>query len=479
MTAHTSSTPFYRNPLRGWFVFFFLVQLGFAMPFSTNPKSRWTMLSALAEDGSPRIDAYYKASVDWARTPDGHYYSNKAPGPALLGAPLFAFLDAWQTRGISSREERDRVRRDMGGSNLRLLSFVFQIVPFFLLTLLMLRHLTKSGASRGARSAATIALLFGNTACLFLNQYFGHGCAAVCALALYLAVLQGRVGLSAFFFGLGALCEYSGALLLIPLLPFWIDSLRRSTHRAQWVGKFFAGAALPAVVWIAYHTYCFGGPFSIPNQFQNPAFVEQTADRANLWGIFFFPSLEAVWGLTLGWSRGLFFTQPWVLLLLVSLFAVPTLRREVFAARHRGDLALPLLFFVLLFMMNSSFNGWHGGSTAGPRYLSSGLVLLAPVLGLVWDRFPPRLQRLAWVLIGLSVFLQILFLSVDTALPKSGVPLWRFYFDQLAGPNWHTPALRLAIGISLALALFYWTWSGRLKESGYQSKAAFPPAGPR
>jgi hypothetical protein len=476
MPLRTFWRSLYSHPLRGWFLFFFLIQLGLSMPPSTNPLSRWTAMAAMTEDGTPRIDSYYTATIDWARTPDGHYFSNKAPGPMLLGEPIFAYLDAWQTRGVPNRDDRDRIRYMKCGGNLRLLSLIFQIVPLFLLSLWMMKFLEKSGASRAARTVAFLALLFGNTACIFLNQYFGHGCAAVCALALYLAVLSDRVMLSAFFFGLGMLCEYSGALLFFPLLPIWISSFRRSGARGRWLLNFVGGAITPAVAWVAYHSYCFGSPFRIPNQFQNPLFVEQATDRVNVGGIFFLPSWEAVWGLTLGDQRGLLFTQPWALFLLVGLLALKPLRQKVFSRSQYTAIGLPLVFFALLFLMNSAFGGWHGGGTSGPRYLSAGLVLLAPVLGLLWDKLTPVFQNIGWGLVGISVCFQLVFMSVYLALANPGIPLWKFYWDELHGVNGATPALRMAITIPIALALLYRAWAGRLEPKSSNKKANFSPA---
>jgi hypothetical protein len=431
---------------------------------------------AMTEEGTPRIDAYYTSTIDWARTPDGHYYSNKAPGPILLGQPIFASLDAWQTRGVAGRADRDRIRYAKGGGNLRLLSFIFQIVPLFILGLMLLAHLESSGASRSACSVAFVVLLFGNTACLFLNQYFGHGCSAVCALGLYFAVLSDRVFLSALFFGLGVLCEYSGALLLVAVLPVWIASLRRSPTPGRWLFEFVGGALAPAIAWVAYHQYCFGSIWNLPNKFQNPQFVEQSSDRLNVGGIFFLPSWEAVWGLTFGTSRGLLFTQPWVLLLLGAILVLRPVRRAVLDRNHYRSVTLPLIFFGLLFVMNSAFGGWHGGGTSGPRYLSAGLVLLAPVLGLLWDRFTPLFQKVGWVLVGVSVCFQLVFMSVYLALANPGIPLWKFYWDELHGVNGGTPALRMGLMIPIALALFYRTWTRRLEPSNPHKKAAFSPA---
>lgn len=395
-------------------------------------------MAALVEDGTPRIDPYHTYMIDWAQTPDGHYYSNKAPGPALVGLPVFALADLWLTHGIVDRQERDRARVSNGSGVLRVLSLLFQILPFFFLGLLVLREL-------GANWVAFIALFFGNTASVFLNQYFGHGMAAVCVLGLYYAVLKRKTALGTFFFGLGVLCDYSSALFLLPLLPVWWKEWKASKSRAQWVGRFLAGALLPAVAWSVYHWVCFGGLFSIANRFQNPLFVD-TADRWNIGGLFFLPSIEALWGLTLGWERGLLWTQPWVLLV----FTAVILDRKKLAA-----VWFAFSCFCLLFLMNASFGAWHGGSTPGPRYLSAGLVCMALVLSQIWGGLSAGMQKIMTASVVVSAFLQIVFLSTYLALPSENMPLWGFYWAQLQGAHAGTVIVRIAVGWTLLAVLFY------------------------
>jgi len=56
-----------------------------------NVNSRLDMVVALVDDGGFQIDKYVANTVDYA-TVNGHFYSDKAPGVALLGAPIYAVL---------------------------------------------------------------------------------------------------------------------------------------------------------------------------------------------------------------------------------------------------------------------------------------------------------------------------------------------------------------------------------------------------
>jgi len=56
-----------------------------------NQNSRLDMAFAVVEDGSFQIDRFVWNTVDYAKVGD-HYYSDKAPGTALLGIPIYAGL---------------------------------------------------------------------------------------------------------------------------------------------------------------------------------------------------------------------------------------------------------------------------------------------------------------------------------------------------------------------------------------------------
>lgn len=430
------------------------------MPVGTNPGSRWALLCALSEEGRLAIDSYSEHTIDWARTPDGHYYSNKAPGPTLLAFPVFKALDAWQTWGVADRAERDRIRYLQRGNNTRFLSFLFQVIPFFLLVFWWVRRFERWHFSRAAVAGATMALLLGNTADVFLNSFFGHGFTAVCALAVLAAAVQGAVAAAAFAFGWALLSDYSAAVLLVPLLFFWIPDLRASASRARWLLRLVGGASVPAVLWITYHQICFGGAFTIANAFQNPLFVEPEGMR--LWGILSLPNPAVMGELLFGSARGLLWTQPWVLLLLAVSLARKCDRATAFAFTAFG----------LLFFVNAAFNGWHGGDSAGPRYLSAGLVLMGVALGMLWDGSPPWARAGFKVTVSAGVLFQLVLFSVYR-MPHYQ-PLWRFYWNELTGEKWATPASRLALTVPVAIFLIYRTWRERPNKA--PSNRPFSPA---
>ncbi|NTV97458.1 MAG: hypothetical protein HGA75_18945, partial [Thiobacillus sp.] len=54
-----------------------------------NQNSRLDMIVAVVNDGTLMIDKYVANTVDYAKVGD-HYYSDKPPGSAFLGIPVYA-----------------------------------------------------------------------------------------------------------------------------------------------------------------------------------------------------------------------------------------------------------------------------------------------------------------------------------------------------------------------------------------------------
>ena len=399
-----------QNPVAHWCLLFLVLATTIDTYNNANPHSRYALLMSIAEDHRLTIDAYWSTTCDWSRTPDGHYYSNKAPGPTLLALPLYLPLDALVVANTNDRKMRDARRMEARESLLDLLSLALQAIPFALLVMVSAEMLAARGVSRAAIELGAIAMLFGNTASMFMNTYFGHGVAAVLTLGIALALPKRRYALVGLLFGLDVLSDYGTALFLPILLV-----LACMTAGTGWKAKFRSvlrlalGGLAPLLVFGVYHALCFGGPLTLPNKFMNPVFVEK-GGRA-LWGVIdFLPNSKAAYELLFGLHRGLLVTQPWVLLL-VALLLLVAWRKRWWADKHRAveartvvPLALGGLFVLLL--MNASFGGWHGGVSPGPRYLSAILPVLGLALGLCYDAFPRPLRAALWfsVLPGLVIY---------------------------------------------------------------------------
>ena len=422
------------NPARDWVFLFLAIQCLVSVEGYTNPQSRWASLAAMVEDRSFRIDKYQEQTIDWAKTPDGHYYSNKAPGPALLGYPLFRLMDKISTRGATNREERDRKRLEDRATVLHVLSVATQAIPYGLIVFLLIAALRRMGLPARALHVAALALLFGNTGSLFMNTYFGHGMATMFVTAVLLVLHRNRPLLVGLFFGLATLCDYSVALLLLPLL--WV-LWRRPGMRLRRFGRFLLGGVVPAAVFAAYHTRCFGSPFNLPNKFQNPAFVDVGKEIPNLWGVLrLLPRPGVVADLLWSTQRGLVCTQPWVLL---CLLIMPFLlwRKSGWFPEQRDFVkwtsGFAVLGLILLLWMNGSFGAWQGGATPGARYLAVAFPALALAMTGLYTRASEFWRQALLVTLVVSVLLFVLLYSTAEVLAQPGDPLLPFYLNLLVG----------------------------------------------
>jgi hypothetical protein len=303
------------------------------------------------------------------------------------------------------------------------ISIVLQALPFAFLAMLAAAWLQTQKLSAPAIHFGTLAILFGTTASMFMNSYFGHGLAAVFFLATTLSVLQTRYRLAGFLFGWALLCDYGTALLLIPVVSTLAWQERRQTPAA--LLRFIIGGIFPLTIWVAYHGLIFGHPFALATRFQNPRFIEASGSAYKIWGLFSAPSLSTLILLLFGEERGLTITQPWILVTAVSGLAL--LREKL--AYNKQFVSLIIIAvggLLLLLLANSSFNGWHGGWTPGPRYLSVVLPIFGLLAAFVYSHAPAWIRPTLWVSISISLVLFIVAGATTILAPVT--PLWPFYW---------------------------------------------------
>ncbi len=445
-----------------WAVAFLLLQLVNTQDGGPNAVSRFLTMRSMSELGSFTIDTRTGATSDWSKTPDpeGHYYSNKAPGPMLLGFPTFFVIDQIPRLWEKGFRDEFNQRHVPGYFQKTWTSFLNQIVPLLLLLAFIVRWLNSLGIARSTQIYFLLATFFGSTASMYFNNYSGHGLNAILQLGLLFTLLLGRYRWVGFFAGAALLSDYS----FVVQIPAFLVALAVcfQTRRELWrpVGQIAVGAILPAALWTWYHTSAFGSPFLVANHFQNPVFQDTAHEAVNFLGIFRIPQPAVLWELLFGQSRGLLFTQPWLLFLIpVALLSflpakksVPT--PAVLPFFRRVTAAFCVLSLAGLLLLNMSYGGWLGGGAAGPRYLSGIFLCFAFWMALELDRFPAVIRYFFWAALLFSlVFRSLVF---GSTILGPGLPLWQWYwYSEFARPTW-TPQSRLAIfWLVLAGAWFY------------------------
>lgn len=348
---------------------------------------------------------------DWAQF-GGHYYSNKAPGPILLGVPAYAVLFLLE-RALGFDPSQPRTA----------------LLNAYLLNLFVSVLITAAGVSffyrllrlRGApaRRAVGITCILAFSTCLFpySTQLWGHTTAAACVILCFYHLLHdSRRGffLAGLFGGAAVLTEYL-AVVLVLLTGIYVLAARR---RAVLV--FVAGGLLPLLLFVGYHKLCFGSFFVIANQFQNPEFVE----GHRLIGMFGGVSPGILGRLLFSPERGLLVTMP---VLGVSVWgAVHWLQRE----RRNALVYLVLACIALPLSVNAAFNGWHGGATVCARYQ---IIALPFWVFLIAEAPSTRFAGLVTVVLGAISALNMLAVAATSPIcsTEAGNPLYGACYPML------------------------------------------------
>ncbi|HTQ04247.1 MAG TPA: hypothetical protein VMI54_10340 [Polyangiaceae bacterium] len=382
---------------RTWFRLSYAVWLfgifAFFIPAATwSPASRYALTRAIVERHSLSIDAFASSTGDRALV-DDQWYTEKAPLPSLVSTVPYGLLHVLhEMRGVRpayrahARGETPAVRIEVNRpfqQGLFVSSLATSGIAGAAIGLLLFELLRRRTTARAALLGSLFFTL-GTPVFSYGTSLYGHTPAAALLLAgLYL--LDSRrsakdpfptrwqiVG-AGFCLACAPGCEYLAAVPLLLIVGFFL--LRPSLG---WSRKFQAalllalGALVPVAVVGAYHTAAFGAPWHTGYSFiTNPQFRD--GQKTGFLGITSLHS-AAVYGLTFGVNRGLFFLAPITLIGFIGLVR-RVIRQPDWVAR------VGLLSFVALFLVNCSYFVWWGGAAAGPRHLVPAVPFLA--LGLV------------------------------------------------------------------------------------------------
>lgn len=439
-----------------------------------NQNSRLNMVVAVVDDGTFMIDKYVANTVDYAKV-NGHYYSDKAPGTAFLGIPIYAGLrvvlslptvDRLTERLANSDAFKATLRED-GSGVLKdkvsfaiaqiVLSFITNAVPTALLCALMYSLLVGWGASRAASIFTALAYGLLTPAFAYANSFYGHQLsAALLFIAFYL--LQGHNAPAAatpsaskllfigLLLGFSVITEYPALLVAMAILAYAFFVLRR---RSAWprIAFVLAGMAACAAILLLYNTAVFGGPFKLGYSNSELWESQHSAGFMSLT----LPHIDAVWGITFGLFRGLFILSP------VLLLALPGFVMWQRARRLRPELAVALFSVLAMFLFNASSIMWWGGFAIGPRYFLPALPFMALAVAFAID---PALHgetnaRPAWL--SLTVGL----LSAWSLVATWGMTLAEQAFPsdairdnpyvQFALPNWLAGNIARSLGTIIGL----------------------------
>lgn len=456
-----SASSFFEQPLSrlrlGYAAWLFGVFCYFLPAATWSPVSRFDLTRAIVEQHTVSIDAFADNTGDRSFR-DGHWYSDKAPLPALLAVPAYQAYHLMDLARGKAPEyqavgtpERPAARLTINRSfqrGLYVCSLSTVAISGVALGLILFELLRRRMSNEGALWGSAGTLL---ATCIFpySTGFYGHVMAGafLAGAALLLDPLHpgsARPPAWGRSVGAGAClaaavgCEYLAAVPALALALTLLAQQRRSDW-LRWLAGLLLGALGPGLLIGAYHQVCFGAPWRTGYSFiVNARFAAGHA--TGLLGIRWPQPLPIV-GLLVGRFRGLFYVAPVTLLLFIGLVA-RALKRD--GAALAGALA-----FVTLLLVNSSYYMWWGGAAAGPRHLVPALGLLALGLPWLWER---RWARWALYALGaLSAVNMLVIAGVGLEAPERGDVLVDFAYARFLDGRLSMIAGASNLGVELGL----------------------------
>ncbi|HXR15671.1 MAG TPA: hypothetical protein VN777_05610 [Terriglobales bacterium] len=357
-----------------------------------NQNSRFDLVRAVIERGTLRIDAYHENTEDKA-VANGHYYSDKAPGLALLAIPV---AEAARPLLRAARVDPASARGLVATSYF---VTVFAVaLPMAAACAVLFLIALQLGSSVNAAAFGALALGLATPMWAYSTLFWGHSPAGAClvfgfALALRLRHVQSHggdallglaVGLTA---GWATVTEYPAApaaliVAVLALALVWKDGPARRWHTSAGIAT---GASACIAVLLIYQFLVFGSAFQ-PSYSYYPAGAFPWMKRGYM-GVTY-PRIDVALKLLFGCRRGLLFVAP------VALAAPFGLRWLWKQPTSRAAAAAAAAIAAYYFLFNSSFVVWAGGWSYGPRYMAAGLPLLCVGLAPAWSRARPFCRSL-------------------------------------------------------------------------------------
>ena len=397
-----------------------------------NQNSHFDLVRAIVEQGTLRIDSYYENTNDTAFA-NGHYYSDKAPGLALLAVPVaLATRPLMRAAGVDPASARGLV-------DLSYCVTLFAVaLPMAAACSCLFWIALQLGSSASAATFAALTLGLATPMWAYSTLFWGHALAGACLVFAFACALRLRAALGstadAFWgsaLGLAAgwatLTEYpavpaSAMVAGLALALVWKDGQRRGR-----VILGIAAGALPCLLALmAYQRAAFGSVFH-PSYAYYPAGAFSWMTHGYL-GLTY-PRIDVALKLLFGCRRGLLFSGPVVL---AAPFGLGMLWKR--PATHAAAVVVAAIA-AYYFLFHTSFSSWPAGWSYGPRYMAPGLPLLCLGLAPLWDHARTGWRIVLGILAVVGVGLTLMAVSVGAQPPDEfHCPLRQFYWPSfLAG----------------------------------------------
>jgi hypothetical protein len=368
-----------------------------------NQNSRLDMVVAVVDGHTFQIDTYVDNTVDYAKV-GAHYYSDKAPGTAFLGIPLYAGL-----RVILNLPVMDRIVEQLGnnqafkatlrenGSGILkdkvafaiaqvVLTFFLSALPSAFLGVLLFRIVRRFTHKISISLAVVLGYGLLTPAFTYSGAFYGHQTVAALLFAAFYVLFTYQNHLTAWklllvglLLGLSVFTEYPAFLIVVILVVYAFYLLYRyQTWRL--IAWPILGGAVFAIALALYNQAIFGGFFKLGYSDSTLWSTQHDTGFMSLT----YPHWKAIWGLTFGVFRGMFLLSPLLLL------ALPGFVFWWRSKQYRAEFWVALGSSLAYFLFNASSVMWWGGFSVGPRYLVPMLPFMALSLSWVFIQWRER-----------------------------------------------------------------------------------------
>jgi hypothetical protein len=337
----------------------------------------------------------------------GHFHPNKPPGTSFIALPAYTVIhqvekmlginpDHWWTMTLNVW-----------------LTTIFSVGLVSAVGCVLFYRLARefAGGKEIPALLATVGMAFGTTFFPFGTILFDHALTAILLFAsFYWLKLRSRPALAGACAGLAVVTNYvaAGAVVALGIYALCAGSSGVRTWKWRRAIVFSLGGLPFAGLLMYYNWSCFGSPLQLSTNFQNPLFK----DDGGFLGMFGEPKLYVAQLLLVSPYRGILCLSPVLIMGLYGWFV--WLRDRRFVAEARLGIAI----FGFFFLINSSFNGYHAGYSAGPRYLVPGLPFLALPLVVGFLRW--RKTTIALLAVSLAQHFLLVVTDAQNALAVGG-----------------------------------------------------------
>ena len=292
-----------------------------------NANSRFGLIFALVQEGRLSIDSYYDNEEMDTETGDlayynGHYYSDKSIGPAVLGA--LVYIPIYWLEQTLHFPNIDGVKW--------ILTFLVVGFPSAIAGSFMFILCCYISNSRFRAYSITLAITLGTLYLPYSTIFFSHQLTSALLFSAFFFIFllkenpliwkNGYLFLIGLLLGWALICEYPSAIIIMALIVYYLSIIWKNAHHRKLSSIVWPmlGGIIPVFLQLLYNKLCFNNYFSIGYaNLEDPIF--NLSMGQGLMGIHW-PNLSVLYYMTLHPLMGIFWLSPVLLFSFIGAFFI-------------------------------------------------------------------------------------------------------------------------------------------------------------